>query len=329
MARSSPVQLLILRVVVRPAFWVVTMEPHTGSTPNANVFGDVLINNYANITAGQTGAPTNADGIRAFNYGVGNVTVIDGTLNNVANGPGTVITDTYNGINAYTYNSGNILVSMVPGDSILSGGSGMNIGNDAIIIDQSAHSVITINAYGAINSGSTTTGSRPAGIQAGYNASVSGSTPDANVYGDVFINNYANITAGGGDGIRAFNYGVGNVTVADGTLNDDGGQGTTISAPGSMESMRSTTLPVTSLFPWPPATPLVPAASVSSLLARQQRSLPAVRSLWTPLAQLPPVQSSTLTATRPVELWPDIMPMDRRQPITTLTVMSSSTIAQS
>ena len=204
----------------------------TGSTPNANVFGDVLINNYANITAGQTGAPTNADGIRAFNYGVGNVTVIDGTLNNVANGPGTVITDTYNGIDAYTYNSGNILVSMVPGDSILSGGSGMNIGNDAIIIDQSAHSVITINAYGAINSGSATTGSRPAGIQAGYNASASGSTPDANVYGDVFINNYANITAGGGDGIRAFNYGVGNVTVADGTLNDTGGQGTTISAPG-------------------------------------------------------------------------------------------------
>ena len=202
-------------------------------TLNGNILGDVFVNNYANITSGQTGATQVADGIRAFNYGVGNVTVTDGTWNNVTNGPGTVITDTYNEINAYTYNSGNTLVSMAPDDSIISGGSGINAGNDATAIDQSAHSTVTINAYGAINSGSTTSGSRPAGIQAGYNASVSSSTPDANVFGDVFINNYANITAAGGDGIRAFNYGVGSVTVIDGTLNNvNGGQGTTISASG-------------------------------------------------------------------------------------------------
>ena len=179
-------------------------------TPNANVFGSVFVNNYANITA------AGGDGIRAADYGVGNITVTDGTLNDVSGGTGTVIdAPVQYGIDAFTYFTGNISVSTAAGDSIVSGSTGISAVNEATAISASADSTITVTAYGTINSGSNldTGGQAPGGIQAGYN---DGSPlANTNVSGNVLVNDYANITAAAGWGIDAFNYGNGNVTVND------------------------------------------------------------------------------------------------------------------
>ena len=73
-----------------------------------------------------------------------------------------------------------------------------------------------MTANGTINSGAlpTGSGSRPAGILAGY-AGGTTATPNANVFGNVTISNFANINSVGGDGIRGYNYGGGNVTISD------------------------------------------------------------------------------------------------------------------
>ena len=41
------------------------------------------VNNYSNITQTYNGIGAAGDGIAAFNQGVGDITVIDGTLNNL------------------------------------------------------------------------------------------------------------------------------------------------------------------------------------------------------------------------------------------------------
>ena len=96
---------------------------------------------------------------------------------------------------------------------------GIDAVNEATTIAVSANSSIVVSSYGTINSGTalTGTGSPPAGILAGY---LGGSTiptifPLTSLNGNVVVNNFANINAAGGDGIRAFNYGIGNVTVND------------------------------------------------------------------------------------------------------------------
>ena len=83
------------------------------------------------------------------------------------------------------------------------------------MISSGAGSSIFVTAEGMVNSGTSLTpsGSRPAGILAGYNAN---GLPEPNVTGDVTVDNFANIVALAGDGIRAFNFGAGNVTVTDG-----------------------------------------------------------------------------------------------------------------
>ena len=193
----------------------------TGSgTANSAVFGNVLLNNYANITA------VAGDGIRAADFGVGNVTVTDGTFNNVIGGPGTTIGGTSTngtvedatpqyGIDALTSFTGNITVSMSTGDSISSGSTGIFAINEATAISALADNMITINADGTIDSGTTLdiSGDTPSGIKAGYYGS--SGTPDPMVTGEVIVNNSANITAAAGDGIFAYNYGNGDVTVND------------------------------------------------------------------------------------------------------------------
>ena len=193
----------------------------TGSgTANANVFGNVTVYDYANITAAA------GDGIRAANYGYGNVTVIDGTLNNVTSGQGTTIDATAQyGIDAFTYFTGDVSVSTSAGDSITSGGTGILAYNEATAISVLADSTITVNANGTINSGPTldTGGQTPGGIKVGYSGGTT-TAANLNVTGDVIINNNANITAAAGWGINAFNYGNGDVTVSDSAL-------TTVSGP--------------------------------------------------------------------------------------------------
>ncbi len=184
----------------------------TGSGAAApGVFGNVFVNNFANITSAA------GDGIAAGDYGNGNVTVNDGTLNDVMDGPGTTIDATVQyGIFAFTPFAGDILVSTSAGDSIISGGTGILAVSQATAISASADSTITVETNGTIVSGSNldTGGQTPGGIKAGYTG---GATAAANlsVTGDVIIDNSANITAAAGWGLYAFNYGNGNVTVND------------------------------------------------------------------------------------------------------------------
>jgi large repetitive protein len=207
----------------------------TSDVPNLDVNGTVIVNNDANITAAAGAA------IQAFNYGNGNVTVNDSSGTTVvgaeygiaayaeSGGIGNVAVNVYSGANitgtssygilAYSTDAGNISVITSSSDTINSGSVGIDAVNEAATIAASTNSSIVVTAYGTINSGSglTGTGSPPGGIVAGY---LGGSTiptifPLTSLNGNVVVNNFANINAAAGDGIRAFNYGVGNVTVYD------------------------------------------------------------------------------------------------------------------
>ncbi len=210
----------------------------TSPLPNAN--GTLIINNGANITA-----PAD-DAIDAFNFANGNVTVndlsgttISGGVNGIAafaesGGTGNITIDvssgatikaaSNNGILALSKSTGSISITTAPGDTITgdagsTGSSGIDAVNELAAIPLTAASSIVVTAYGTINSGSavTGTGTPPAGILAGYlGGSASPATfPLTAINGDVVVNNFANITAAGGDGIRAYNYGIGDVTVSD------------------------------------------------------------------------------------------------------------------
>ena len=180
------------------------------------MFGNVTVTNNANITA-EAG-----DGIRAFTFGTGNVAVNDdsGTIatdGEPLSGQTSPIDGFGNGIYALNDGVGNITVSMASGATINSAASGIFASN--ISDDVPSTSSISVTAHGTINSGTilTPNGNRPAGILVGYNFN---SEPEADVAGSVDVTNYANITAGAGDGIRAYNYGTGNVT-GDGRWRDD------------------------------------------------------------------------------------------------------------
>ena len=180
----------------------------------AAVNGAVLVNNFADIDAAA------GDGIRAFNYGVGNITVNDqaGTIATHGNAITPVPSSGPNppngfgsGISANNYGPGNVAVTTAAGTSINSASSGISANNaDATAPSTSSVSVF---AHGTIVSGSipSGSGSPAAGILAGY--FVDG-LPDPNVHGNVVIDNYGSISAAPGtDGIRGYNYGDGHVAI--------------------------------------------------------------------------------------------------------------------
>ncbi len=180
-------------------------------TPTTTVFGNVNVNNFANINAAA------GYGIDAYNYGVGNITVSDG--------PGTTITATaagttaagfaQYGIGAFGYEAGNTTVTAASGSTINSGNVGIYAVNQATAISAAAPSSVTVVALGTVSSGvnSTNAGFAPSGIGAGFNPNAA-SAFDANVNGNVFVNfGGTSITAAAGDGIKAFDYGIGDVTV--------------------------------------------------------------------------------------------------------------------
>ena len=149
------------------------------------------------------------DGIRAQNYGVGNITIIDEPNTNIT---ATGDPSSRYGIFAQNLGPGNILVATSAGDIINSASAGIQAVNNAASISPGTSVVVTAN--GTINSGTVPSGNGTpaAGILAGYNFNTN---PDPNVVGNVIIDDFASITAPSGtDGIRGFNYGVGPGTVS-------------------------------------------------------------------------------------------------------------------
>ncbi len=166
--------------------------------------------NGNDVTVSQSGTISGQhDGIRALTNGNGNVSVII-----VANA--TITANQLYGIEATSSGTGSIIVTTAANDVITSGSAGINAYNQATLIPQGATSLILVTTFGTINSGTALTGgsNRPAGILAGYKGGTT-NTPNASVSGNVVVNNSANIDAAGGDGIRAYTFGSGDVAVQD------------------------------------------------------------------------------------------------------------------
>ena len=196
-----------------------TGEPSIPNPPLTGIFGDVVVNNNATITA------TTGMGIFAFNYGTGDISVSN-SATIAANAAGTAAGSTaagftQYGINAYNYGAGNVTVATAGGTSIAAGGSGISAGNQATVIaadiNGNALSTVTVDALGSISSGANlnNNGNAPAAIQVGYNPGGAGAPVNVpgNVTGNVVVVAGGNITAAAGEGINAYNYANGNITV--------------------------------------------------------------------------------------------------------------------
>ena len=193
----------------RPAGILAGYAGGTTPTPNANVFGNVAISNFAIINS------AGGDGIRGYNYGGGNVTINDQS--------NTTITAGELGIDAVSYGVGSVSISTAAQDVINSGSSGLQAINLATSIPTAALSTTSVTAHGTINSGTNLTpgGSQPQGISAGYLPGNTQATNN-NVNGTVTVDNFANVSAAAGWGINTYNFGDGSISVTDET-------GTTVS----------------------------------------------------------------------------------------------------
>jgi uncharacterized protein with beta-barrel porin domain len=198
---------------------------------------DIVVDRSGNFITTSTLVVANA-ALHAITAGTGNI-IVQG-------GPDAVISNTgFFGIDAAAYGSGStgsINVSTGAAGIVQSGGTGILASNYAFAIPSSAKSTITVTANGTINSGPSLNpvgyflfggsgaGIVPAGILAGYDGGpVLGRargpytscglfgcttlTPNPNVNGTVDVINNAVIHATGGDGIHAFNFGNGDVSV--------------------------------------------------------------------------------------------------------------------
>jgi uncharacterized protein YhjY with autotransporter beta-barrel domain len=204
---------------------------------------NIVVDRSGDITAIDT-FPVGADlsvsaDIHALTLGAGNVTVAGGAGATLSNAGIFGIEVSAAGKRS----TGSINVSTGVGSTLAANGSGIFADNGATAIPASAGSTITVTANGTINSGALLNpvgrdpgeggGSvaTPAGISAGYNGgpvfSASSTrpytscgpfgcttlTPNPHVNGTVSVVNNATINAAGGNGIFAFNFGNGNVSV--------------------------------------------------------------------------------------------------------------------
>jgi hypothetical protein len=165
-------------------------------------------NSSINVTS--TGGASGAQfGIDVATQGNGDITVeSDGTVS----APGQY------GIRLRSFGTGSETLTTDSNSDVTSGSSGLVAVNRALAIDPSYDSTISVTAHGTINSGNIAniSGTAPAGILAGYNGiGGTGTQANTNVTGTVIVDNYANITATSGEGIDAYNYGNGDITVTD------------------------------------------------------------------------------------------------------------------
>jgi len=211
-------------------------NPANSSNIVINRSGDVT--NIGTVTL--TGSTGVSSAIHALTAGTGDITVTGGagaTLSNVG----------LFGIDAEAFgkaSTGSIEVSTGAYSTLNTGGAGIFATNSASAIPTSAGSTIAVTNKATINSGAAQTPlgnfflkeggaaptAMPAGILAGYTGEpVFGHadgpftscsqfgcitlTPNPNVNGTVSVVNNGAINAAGGDGIFAFNFGNGNVSV--------------------------------------------------------------------------------------------------------------------
>ena len=183
----------------------------TGQVTSTGADGIVATSAGGNITITPAGPVSGAEaGIFATQNGNGNVAInADASI--------TITGTASDGIAALTLGSGDVSVSTASGDTINSGSAGIAAVDEATAIALSAESAVTVTAEGTIDSGTIAApdGNPAAGILAGY---TSNDEAEPNVAGNVIVTADANITAAAGDGIRAFNFGTGNVSI-----NDNGG----------------------------------------------------------------------------------------------------------
>jgi uncharacterized protein with beta-barrel porin domain len=207
---------------------------------------NIVIDRSGDITSANTFSATrpllsiSAD-IHAFTFGTGDI--------RVATGAGAILSNAgIFGIDVYEQgqgSTGSINISTGAVSKLTAGGTGIFATNWATAIPAAADSKIKVTANGTINSGAipNTVGlptegagstATPAGIVAGYNGGLVFSsasapstapytscrpigcttlTPNPSVNGTVSVINHAEINAAGGDGIFAFNFGNGNVSV--------------------------------------------------------------------------------------------------------------------
>jgi hypothetical protein len=181
--------------------------------PLDTVFGNVVVNNTATINA------ASGDGVRAYTFGIGDVTIHDVGGKIAAPGGQTPVNGYGIGLSAHNYGSGNITISTTDTTSITSGGSGISALNKAVSSPSftvPSTSLISVVAFGSIQSGTIATGSGDvaAGILAGYNPN-NLDTVDTGIHGNVVIDDYASVMAAAGtDGLRGINYGTGDVTIS-------------------------------------------------------------------------------------------------------------------
>ncbi|WP_145662781.1 Ig-like domain-containing protein [Bradyrhizobium stylosanthis] len=190
----------------------------SGNVANYAVNGEVVVNNFGDVTADA------GDGIRAYNYGVGDVTINNFSGNITALGGANPPNGTGVGLLAQNYGPGSVYVTTSASTSITSGSTGIAALNKAISADPANPSVVVpattevfVNASGTIHSGTTPTGTvaadPAAGILAGYNPN-NQNTANPAVHGNVLVHDHATIVAPTGtDGIRAVNYGTGDIAV--------------------------------------------------------------------------------------------------------------------
>ena len=164
----------------------------------------------ADVTVGQSGNVIGSrDGIRAQTNGNGNITVTTGANATITGTP-------LYGIEAFSNGQGNITVTTASVDMINSGSVGINVYNQATSIPQATNSFICRHGQWHhpfrhdIHRRWRPPGRNSGGIQGRH---VNTSKPTA--FGNVTVDNFANINAAGGDGIRAYNFGPGDVTVND------------------------------------------------------------------------------------------------------------------
>jgi uncharacterized protein with beta-barrel porin domain len=210
---------------------------------NPDNSNNIIVNRAGNITSTNTFPAAEpllsvSSDIHAFTLGTGNIIVATGA-------GATVLNAGVYGINVYEGgkgSTGSINISTGAFSKLTANGTGIFANNWATAIPASAASKINVTANGTINSGATVnlvgkpvegggSTTMPAGILAGYNGGPVFSaastapytscgptgcttlTPNPKVNGTVAVINNATINAAGGDGIFAFNFGNGDVSV--------------------------------------------------------------------------------------------------------------------